>query len=545
MVQYVEHDTLVNELVTLENFSPEDRLAHARKRRHEQIKSYASRETNPNAYPPVHASHNKRIRFDKNIELIEAASRNDSDEVEHLLTQAGVSADLQNEDGLSALHQAVIEDCQDVVETLIRHGADLDIKDADLWTPLHAAVACGNLALVKYLVEKGASLVEINTDGNMAIDLVEDMEEIEIFLDEAMAGKGYDEEGLEQIRNETATLMLNELREAAQQNSYDFNVQGSHGETVMHIAAANGYDQVVEYLLDHGAKISVVDHDAWQPIHAAACWGHDKIIEILVNHGADLDALTKDGETPFDLTEDEDLQGMIIELKESGTKSHKLKRSQSNSSRTLSVRRTSIVEKHKISVNDAKQEGIFRQNPDFLHVVINTGEEEEEEETRKGETTTNNKENLSSPDEKQPAQPSQPPVIVAPSPPQQPTEAEQQQKQSEGSVSVNLSTGVHYKAVEQKISIESDTESESTTNHVTKTSNTLPNGGVTADTYPEGRYTKLAADSPSQSNTDSSQIVLELGDGGQHSHNTAVQNHDKELQQSTDMSVKKKCCVIL
>ena len=42
----------------------------------------------------------------------------------------------------------------------------------------------------------------------------------------------------------------------------------------MHIAAANGYDEVVEYLLDHGAKISMVDHDAWQPIHAAACWGH-------------------------------------------------------------------------------------------------------------------------------------------------------------------------------------------------------------------------------------------------------------------------------
>jgi len=42
----------------------------------------------------------------------------------------------------------------------------------------------------------------------------------------------------------------------------------------MHIAAANGYDEVVDYLLDHGAKIDVVDNDAWQPIHAAACWGH-------------------------------------------------------------------------------------------------------------------------------------------------------------------------------------------------------------------------------------------------------------------------------
>ena len=38
----------------------------------------------------------------------------------------------------------------------------------------------------------------------------------------------------------------------------------------------------------------------------------------------------------------------------------------------LSVRRSSIVEKHRTSVNDAKQEGIFRQNPEFLHVVIKT-----------------------------------------------------------------------------------------------------------------------------------------------------------------------------
>ena len=76
------------------------------------------------------------------------------------------------------------------METLIKHGADLNIKDADLWTPLHAAVACGNYDLVKYLAEQGASLVEINTDGNMPIDLVEDMEDIEIFLDEIMARAG-------------------------------------------------------------------------------------------------------------------------------------------------------------------------------------------------------------------------------------------------------------------------------------------------------------------------------------------------------------------
>lgn len=41
----------------------------------------------------------------------------------------------------------------------------------------------------------------------------------------------------------------------------------------MHIAAANGYEEVIEYLLDNGAIIDVKDKDGWQPIHAAACWG--------------------------------------------------------------------------------------------------------------------------------------------------------------------------------------------------------------------------------------------------------------------------------
>lgn len=42
----------------------------------------------------------------------------------------------------------------------------------------------------------------------------------------------------------------------------------------LHIAAANGYVSVVEFLLDHHVSTDVRDKDEWQPAHAAACWGH-------------------------------------------------------------------------------------------------------------------------------------------------------------------------------------------------------------------------------------------------------------------------------
>lgn len=41
----------------------------------------------------------------------------------------------------------------------------------------------------------------------------------------------------------------------------------------LHVAAANGYIQVTEFLLDHHVAVDAVDEDLWQPVHCAACWG--------------------------------------------------------------------------------------------------------------------------------------------------------------------------------------------------------------------------------------------------------------------------------
>ena len=49
----------------------------------------------------------------------------------------------------------------------------------------------------------------------------------------------------------------------------------------LHIAAANGYVEVLEFLLDNDADVEVVDKDGWKPIHAAACWGNVSVIKEL------------------------------------------------------------------------------------------------------------------------------------------------------------------------------------------------------------------------------------------------------------------------
>lgn len=42
----------------------------------------------------------------------------------------------------------------------------------------------------------------------------------------------------------------------------------------LHIAAANGYMRVVEFLLELHVNVDALDRDMWSPVHAAACWGH-------------------------------------------------------------------------------------------------------------------------------------------------------------------------------------------------------------------------------------------------------------------------------
>lgn len=45
-------------------------------------------------------------------------------------------------------------------------------------------------------------------------------------------------------------------------------------EFQLHIAAANGYTKVVEFLLENHVNVDATDKDLWTAVHAAACWGH-------------------------------------------------------------------------------------------------------------------------------------------------------------------------------------------------------------------------------------------------------------------------------
>ncbi|XP_010880310.1 protein phosphatase 1 regulatory inhibitor subunit 16B isoform X2 [Esox lucius] len=369
------HLELLNELQQLDKVPSLERLRAAQKRRTQQLKRWAvyekemqnkkrkaDKRRTVNHAAATESKHH--VSFAASVALLEASARNDPDEVRYLLKN-NVSPDLCNEDGLTALHQCCIDNYEEMVKILLNRGASVNAQDNELWTPLHAAATCGHAGLVKVLIQHGANLLAVNSDGNMPYDLCEDDPTLDI-IETAMANRGITQEMINETRASVERRMMGDIQELLTEGE-DVNHQDSQGATLLHIAAANGYVQAAELLLEGGARMDLRDSDGWEPLHAAACWGQMHIAELLVSHGASLNAKTFLEETPIDLCEDEEFRAILLDLKhkhDSIMKSqlkHKTslcRRTSSAGSRGKVVRRASLSDRHNLRVKEYETEAI-------------------------------------------------------------------------------------------------------------------------------------------------------------------------------------------
>ena len=121
--------------------STQERLRLAKRRRAEQLKRWAQREREwkkagaANGTAFMSNGNKRHVAFESSIVLLEAAARNDLEEVRRLLDM-GVSPDSTNEDGLTALHQCCIDDSEEMMKILVEYGGNPNATDTEKWTPL-------------------------------------------------------------------------------------------------------------------------------------------------------------------------------------------------------------------------------------------------------------------------------------------------------------------------------------------------------------------------------------------------------------------------
>ncbi|XP_070190178.1 protein phosphatase 1 regulatory subunit 12A-like isoform X11 [Littorina saxatilis] len=327
-------------------------------RRHHQLKRWEDSETNREPGSPRPSA--KKVKFQDGCVFLAACSSGDKDEVKKLL-ERGADINTANVDGLTALHQACIDDNLDMVEFLVEEGADVDVCDNEGWTPLHATASCGFTEIARYLLKHGANVAAVNNDGDLALDIAED-EEMENLLQKEMDTKGVDADS---ARREEEDCMMADANRWLQDNNIEDNIHPKTGATALHVAAAKGYINVMNVLLQAGADINARDNDGWTPLHAAVHWGQEESCQLLVEHMCDMDIKNNASHTVFDLASaDKDMLKILDELKKKQA-----------SRRTTSESSPDII--HTAGHGSKRRSSVTRMSSDQKQNVITQSSEEE------------------------------------------------------------------------------------------------------------------------------------------------------------------------
>jgi len=77
------------------------------------------------------------------------------------------------------------------------------------------------------------------------------------------------------------------------------NVPFENGKTLLHYAANRGHIEIVQLLLERGAKLDIQDKDKKTPLHEAMAYHHDKVARLLIEKGANVNLRDKEGKTPL------------------------------------------------------------------------------------------------------------------------------------------------------------------------------------------------------------------------------------------------------
>jgi protein phosphatase 1 regulatory subunit 16A len=105
------------------------------------------------------------------------------------------------------------------------------------------------------------------------------------YIETQMDRAGITQQMIDETRSQVENQMLSDLqtlikKSLSSSRSIDdiLSCRNDEGATPLHIASANGYQIVVEYLLQQNVSINLQDADGWTPIHAAAFWCQQPIL---------------------------------------------------------------------------------------------------------------------------------------------------------------------------------------------------------------------------------------------------------------------------
>ncbi|XP_004349165.2 hypothetical protein CAOG_02415 [Capsaspora owczarzaki ATCC 30864] len=217
----------------------------------------------------------------KSTPLIAAICSSAEDIVQFLLSAPGkLNLDAADNQGCTALHWALRLSQSDVAKSLIERGARVDLATTTGMQPLHDAAAENLVELLPVLVQRGANVSAIDKKGNTPLHF-------------AMS-KGH-LDAVEVLTEKLASPVDGQC--LADDNAWHQRVRNHNGDTVLHIAAANGNLKQYcrrERQLEASADVcgAVKERQPTRPKRRVCREnGHSAVVEyLLANGGLEIDA---------------------------------------------------------------------------------------------------------------------------------------------------------------------------------------------------------------------------------------------------------------
>ena len=269
----------------------------------------------------------------RNRLLLEAAAEGQTPRVVALL-KLKADVEFRDEQGLTALHHAVLSGHSDVFHVLLEHGADINARTAEMGSPLCLAALSGDLSIVKVLIEArakvdltgglfGTALHCACYNGNVAVAraLVErgalvdskcslDLKRLHRFCHRVQDGAAGASTASGKACS-TLTETWSPLLLAAWQGSSDVlqllleagckvnNPCGVVGVNPLMIAAKCGNVTAGRILIKNNANVNACDRGQRTALHHASDYGQEAFVKLLLGGCEQLEALDDTCQTPI------------------------------------------------------------------------------------------------------------------------------------------------------------------------------------------------------------------------------------------------------
>ncbi|XP_073068469.1 unconventional myosin-XVI isoform X6 [Manis javanica] len=298
----------------LESLPLGQRQRLVKRMRCEQIKAYYEREKafqrQEGFLKKLRHGKTQKVRFNLADMMQDAIIHHDDKEALRLLTE-GADPHAPVSSGGSLLHLCARYDNAFIAEILIDRGVNVDQQDEDLWTPMHVACACDNPDIVLLLVLAGANVLLQDVNGNIPLDFAVEGTESSSILLTYLEENGVDLISLRQMKLQRPMSMLTDVKHFLSCGG-NVNEKNDEGVTLLHMACAGGYKEVVSLLLEHGGDLNIADNQCWTPLHLAAKYGQTNLVKLLLMHQANPNLLDCNEEKPSGIAASEFIEEMLL-----------------------------------------------------------------------------------------------------------------------------------------------------------------------------------------------------------------------------------------